>query len=375
MKMPRIPLKSNFFVVSPFFRRELMAQMLSWGGWYVATSMGGAMTSRLPAGRSNGSDRFYDDEIGEAFTWVHGDDVATRDDFGALYPGEPISAPPRRRGSTMRGAALVLLILSGIAWGLWKTEAVWRPIASTLTTEVMAAWERNSAQSTAMTSQRHPSDPLTRDAAPSEPLPVIPSTGKDVATAQGAAAGTAVEAQGDAEGAAAGLMPADEADESTTAGMDRTADQGEASSPKVETPAQSDTLNNAEKPNASARVAEVIPLPPLQVDPADPYQKRALAAGLHPDLSRVLLKGMSSTDYRNAREAVRKALNDASDDATFVWPRQRVPKQALFKVHFVAGAPSDCRRYVVTITKDGWTTTAQPMEQCGFKKTAAHSSS
>jgi len=53
------------------------------------------------------------------------------------------------------------------------------------------------------------------------------------------------------------------------------------------------------------------------------------------------------------------------DTATFVWPRQRTPELALFQVHFVPGAAPHCRRYVVTVTKDRWSTTAAPMEKCG----------
>jgi hypothetical protein len=40
----------------------------------------------------------------------------------------------------------------------------------------------------------------------------------------------------------------------------------------------------------------------------------------------------------------------------------------LFQVRFVAGAAPGCRRYVVTVTKDGWLTTALPMEKCGPKR-------
>ncbi|MFV0367765.1 MAG: hypothetical protein ACK5KM_04845, partial [Hyphomicrobiaceae bacterium] len=350
----------------------------SWGGWYVAKSMGGAMTSRLPAGQSSGSDRFLEDEIEEAFTWNRGAGSG-RDDFGQFYPGEPIAAPPRRRGSSMRSATLVILVLSGIGWGLWKTDAYWRPLASVLTSEVMAALERSGASATGLSSSPQPSDPLTGDAA-AGPLSTIPPSGEDVASAHGAFAGTPVEAQGDADGPAAGLEAeaSDEKDAAADPASDEPAPEKKAASPETETPEQPAASAAVEKLNTSSKTSkteEVVPLPPLQVDPKDPYQKRALAAGLHPDLSRVLLQRMSSTDYRNAREAVRKALNNAADDATFVWPRQRVPKQALFKVHFVAGAPSDCRRYVVTITKDGWSTTAQPMERCGFKRTAARSSS
>jgi surface antigen len=106
-------------------------------------------------------------------------------------------------------------------------------------------------------------------------------------------------------------------------------------------------------------------LPPPASDPADPYRKRAEAVGLHPDLSRVLLDRLSPADYRNAAYAVETALAKTPDTAVFVWPRQRKPEQALFQVRFVQGAAPACRRYVVTITKDGWLTTALPMERCG----------
>jgi hypothetical protein len=107
------------------------------------------------------------------------------------------------------------------------------------------------------------------------------------------------------------------------------------------------------------------PLPPSAADPADPYQVRAAAAGLHPGLSRVLLARLSPADYRNAAFAIDSALAKTADDAVFVWPHQRKPELALFHVRFVPGAGPDCRRYVVTVTKDGWLTTALPMERCG----------
>ena len=107
------------------------------------------------------------------------------------------------------------------------------------------------------------------------------------------------------------------------------------------------------------------PLPPPVVDPADPYQKRAEAVGLHPGLSRVLLARLSPTDYHNAGIAIQTAVAKTPDGSVFVWPRQRKPELALFQVHFVPGAAPDCRRYVVTVAKDGWLTTALPMEKCG----------
>ena len=92
---------------------------------------------------------------------------------------------------------------------------------------------------------------------------------------------------------------------------------------------------------------------------------RAVAVGLHPDLSRVLLARLSPTDYRNAGIAIQTAVAETPDSGVFVWPRQRKPELALFQVRFVPGAAPSCRRYVVTVTKDGWLTTAPPMEKCG----------
>jgi hypothetical protein len=127
----------------------------------------------------------------------------------------------------------------------------------------------------------------------------------------------------------------------------------------------------ADAPPVSGEAVSVAPadapLPPPRVDPGDPYQKRAVAVGLHPDLSRVLLRRMTSTDYRNAGYAIDTAIAKTADESDFIWPRQRKPEQALFRVHFVRGAAVTCRRYVVTVTKDGWTTTAPPMERCGSK--------
>jgi hypothetical protein len=111
-------------------------------------------------------------------------------------------------------------------------------------------------------------------------------------------------------------------------------------------------------------------LPPPTVDPADPYQARAMAVGLHPDLSRVLLARLSATDYQNAGIAIKTALAETPDAGVFVWPRQRKPELALFQVRFVRGAAATCRRYVVTVTKDGWLTTAPPMEKCGMQTVA-----
>jgi hypothetical protein len=91
---------------------------------------------------------------------------------------------------------------------------------------------------------------------------------------------------------------------------------------------------------------------------------RAAAAGLHPQLPRDLLVRLSPTDYRNAGIAIQTAVVEAADGESFVWPRQRWPEQASFNVRILPAAHPECRRYVVTVTKDGWSTTAPPMENC-----------
>jgi surface antigen len=105
-------------------------------------------------------------------------------------------------------------------------------------------------------------------------------------------------------------------------------------------------------------------LPDVVADPKDALQQRALAAGLHPALSRALLDRLSAEDFRNAAHAIREALTQKAGGEPVVWPRRRQGGQAQFRVKLVAGAPSDCRRYVVQIAKDGWETTARPMEKC-----------
>lgn len=109
--------------------------------------------------------------------------------------------------------------------------------------------------------------------------------------------------------------------------------------PPLTTAALPPAATGSDEPPAS-------PLPPPTADPADPYQMRAAAVGLHPDLSRVLLARLSPTDYRNAGIAIQTAVAETPDSAVFVWPRQRKPELALFQVRFVSGAAPGCRRYV-----------------------------
>ncbi|MGE0764852.1 MAG: hypothetical protein AB7L90_00155 [Hyphomicrobiaceae bacterium] len=117
------------------------------------------------------------------------------------------------------------------------------------------------------------------------------------------------------------------------------------------------------------RPAPLPPLPPL----TDPLQKKAEAAGLHPELSRALLQSLSATDFKNAAVAIKKAIAETPDDGVLLWPPKPSRGAARFRIHFVPGISPSCRRYVVGVGKTGWLTTALPMERCGVKPRLARS--
>jgi surface antigen len=126
-------------------------------------------------------------------------------------------------------------------------------------------------------------------------------------------------------------------------------------------------IETVSEPPAEAAPPVEERLPPPAVAPNNPLQTRAASIGLHPGISAALLGRMSDGDFRNAAYAIATALAETPDTATFVWPARRKPDHALFTVKFVSGAPPECRRYVVTVTKDNWLTTALPMEHCRAK--------
>lgn len=99
-----------------------------------------------------------------------------------------------------------------------------------------------------------------------------------------------------------------------------------------------------------------------------PKRAHAIAAGLSPDLPNVLLTRLSDSDLKNAAYAIKTALAKTPDDGTFSWPLSPTPQQALFEVRFVSGAPDGCRRYVVAVTKDRWSSTSAALEKCGGTK-------
>jgi hypothetical protein len=108
-------------------------------------------------------------------------------------------------------------------------------------------------------------------------------------------------------------------------------------------------------------------------EPAEKKERRAQAAsaGLSPDLPNVLLSRLSKEDFKNASYAIKTAIAKTPDDAKFIWPLAPSASQAKFEVHFVTGAESGCRRYVVTVTKDRWSSTAAALEKCGVSMARA----
>lgn len=242
------------------------------------------------------------------------------DDADAFLPGERLGPPAvRPGGSTFLSAALVIAVACGGAWVFAQYPAAWQAI--------VAAGSTLMERTAAAPPPAPPSAPLV--AANPEPLPPSPVAPHDVAVAPGADAGVPVA----------------------------------ATSPP---PAQEPEPNTAEEVDAPvAGEDKPAPLTPPTADPSDPNQKRALAAGLHPDVSRTLLARLTTADYRNARKAVQTALAETDDDAVYAWPPQPAANRAMFEVHFVTGASSACRRYVVTVTLERWSTTAPPMEKCG----------
>jgi hypothetical protein len=244
---------------------------------------------------------------------------AVDDDFGgggALLAGERVGPPlPRTRGNPIV-RILGLLVVLGAGWALATGQVA---LPKWLLAEIAAAIS-------------------SREGAPAAPLPPV------------------------TQAAAAPLPPVSQ---EPARELPRVSPQPPAASEPA-MPATAAEPASPPRPAASgAGETAAEPLVPPSADPADPYQVKALAVGLHPDLSRALLTRLSPADYHNAGVAIRKALAETSDSAVFVWPRQRKPELALFQVHFVPGAAPSCRRYVVTVTKDGWSTTAPPMERCG----------
>jgi hypothetical protein len=246
------------------------------------------------------------------------------EDYGEFLPGERIGPPLARGGGKAILRGLIILLALGGVWALVGDQVTF-PRWQSIETVVSSWMDRNA------------------------PRPVV--------RAASAVTGTSPPARAErpAKPAADALPP-----------IGQSPDNSAAAPWPAAGPEESTYVTTALPRAGTGYVEPAAPQPQAPMaDPADPYQVRAEAVGLHPDLSRVLLARLSPTDYRNAGIAIQTAMAETPDSAVFVWPRQRKPELALFQVRFVPGAAPGCRRYVVTVTKDGWLTTALPMEKCG----------
>ena len=254
-----------------------------------------------------------------------------------LSAGERTEPLPPRRSRVFSRLMLVLSLGLGGAWAYWGDTA---PLMQWLPPEIAALLPP------ALRDAASPSPPATLAAAnpePEIPLPTLsPIMSLEQAPPPSMTAALPAETAPKAEGAADAPAHVDVIATAEPAATDEAATKtGEAEAPPER-------------------------LPPPVVDLSDPYQRKATAVGLHPELSRALLEKLSAADYKNAGLAIRTALAQTPDSDVYVWPRERKGGQAIFQVKFVPGAPADCRRYVVAIVKDGWQTTALPMERCGM---------
>jgi hypothetical protein len=258
-----------------------------------------------------------------------------------VAPDERVGPPLARRGLRRAIRGGILLLAAGVA-GWAYTDDTARPILlgaiSTARTTIGTVMERQLPQVT-----------------PPGQVPGL-SPGSAPAAETARSSGRGPEPAG-AEIARAVSPPAAEVEHRT---------------PPVDvvTPRSPQIAAAAVPPAAAAYEAEPAAAAAAQAR-LSPHQKRAQAAGLHPDLSRVLIEKLSETDLRNATTAIETALAETHDDDVLYWPKQPKAGIAHYQIHFVPGAEAGCRRYVVTIAKAGWLTTALPMEKCGVVRKAA----
>lgn len=254
----------------------------------------------------------FTDTAHDAFQWT----------AAPFDPGDRMCPPSSvRRGGTFLPAALVVGVLSAGGWAYVRYPDVWARasvLVTSLAPPVTAPAPATDTAAVPAAAQSPGPPPREVTSAPGQ------DTGHSIATAPPA------------------LAP------SVTSAAEPTAEQ----------PADQDEAAPPPKPEPLAK--------PI-ADPSNPQQRRALAVGLHPDLSQAVLKRLTGADFKNAGIAILKALSASPDGAAVSWPEARTPsdKLALFEVRFVASSAPDCRRYVVTVTLDRWASTAPAMEKCG----------
>lgn len=253
-------------------------------------------------------------------------------------PGDDEAAPRKRRRRGLLRRLVFVFAIFGIGWAVYENPSRvghWWSFANEKIAPVVARLIEPAPSPSLAVAEAEPPPLREVKAAPNEPEPAVAAPLIPIATAGSAEAPQDGEATADpatpqAPKVIAALPPV----------------RGVVSPPTRDAPAQT----------ASAR---------RPASKRDLLELRALSAGLHPKLSRVLLSRLSKADFRNAGYAVRTALAKTADGATFRWPSKRKAGLAVFEVRFVPGAAKGCRRYVVTVEKNRWLTTALPIEKCG----------
>lgn len=269
-----------------------------------------------------------------------------------VSPDDRIGSPLGRRRGRILFRSFAVLALTGSGWVIYQNPKVAKDVAQVWASAAMETSLRWFNQTTreARATPQPAAGVETREAAPQIVVSVAPSAKPELPAKSGS-----IEILPLTPKAPAAAKP----------------EAGKAEPKSATAAASPPALPPATVPAASTGYTAAPQLSPT----TDPLLKQAEAVGLHPDLSTVVLKQLSPTDFRNAGMAIQKALAEIADNDALLWPRQRKASEALFKVHFVAGVDAssgpDCRRYVVTIAKDGWRTTALPMEVCGVRRVQA----
>ena len=284
----------------------------------------------------------------------HSDDSDNPEFRWEIDPGDPIAPPPRSR----RGRTLIrLLAVALVAGGGWMLVSE-RPQLTAAAFDWLASAMTNVRTALTPVEPANPGAP--EPLAQLTPMPVAarpPDVGQPLQTENSTAMAAATTEPGASQSAPLRTINsqpetgADTAGESVNDASQRSASVSSASAA------------------GNTHVNKVINTEPAQVPTPsiDPLRKRAEAVGLHPDLSSALLEHLSKKDLANAKIAIDTALKKTPDNSVYVWPLKKKTGLARFRIHFVAGAALNCRRYVVTVAKDGWLTTALPMQRCGVK--------
>jgi hypothetical protein len=299
------------------------------------------------------------------------------EDAFALSPQERIGGPVSESvlGAEARNAlawSISVAIIMCAGWVLINRPANWPSWISNIAGHALAAVGDSAdapkptqhlietASTGAPQGPAQPSIPAPPPAVSPSPSPPVLSEPRAASPPQPADANAAAAAKPESSAADKPAI----AHEPVTAIADKDDARDDVDDPASDPPSRRKVMHDGE-------ASDLAPARLEQPKPRDSIEARAESVGLHPGLSHAVLARFSSVDFRNAQKAIDTAIARTPDNGVFIWPRRREPSRALFRVHFVPGAGPDCRRYVVTVTMNGWTTTALPMEKCGIRRVTA----